>query len=115
MKSFLALIYILLIMKNSKRAKCFTRLRIMDIALGIDIPVFVRGKRFGVEETISNVTPLEELTTTLRYMKAYGLNRVRGACFSNMILREASSSKLKPVQIYVNCFKSVHLRLILQK
>jgi hypothetical protein len=62
--------------------------RIMDIALGIDIPVFVRGKRFGVEETISNVTPLEELTTTLRYMKAYGPDRVRGACFSNMSLRE---------------------------
>jgi len=28
---------------------------------------------------------------------------------------EASSSKLKPVQIYLNCFKSVHLRVILQK
>jgi len=29
--------------------------------------------------------------------------------------QEASSSKLKPVQIYLNCFKSVHLRVILQK
>ena len=62
--------------------------RITDLANGIDIPKFVGRKKFTVAETIQNVTSLEEMTTTLRYMKAYGIDNARGACFSNVILTQ---------------------------
>jgi len=55
-----------------------------------NVPEFVKriNKKVSVEETILGVTPLEEMTTTLRYMRAYGVDNVRGGCFSNIILTQ---------------------------
>ena len=62
--------------------------RIIDIATGVDVPCFVGKKKFNVEETLPGLTPMEEMTTTLRYMRAYGIDNVRGACWSNLIFSQ---------------------------
>ena len=71
--------------------------------MGIDVPMFVGRKKFRVEETLSGLTPMEEMTTVLRYMKAYGKDNVRGACWSNLIL---SQKQLDMISTFFDIVKS---------
>ena len=77
--------------------------RITDLATGINVPKFVGKRKFKVEEVIQNVTSLEEMTTTLRYMKEYGIDNARGACFSNLILTQKQLNMIMNFMDILDC------------
>lgn len=67
------------------RGKVSTRVR--NMKHGIDVPAFIVGKAItDVDVLACNVLPIEEFKWTIEVMSWFGMSRVRGACYSNLVL-----------------------------